>query len=65
MNLRPRGQTDPNKAFQLRLMARGRGGKAKRGGGRSFSRDLVVGGDGVAFSNERRGYELFITSTRS
>ncbi|KAF8316409.1 hypothetical protein DL93DRAFT_2078168 [Clavulina sp. PMI_390] len=32
-------------------MARGRGGKAKRGGGHSFSRDLVLNEDGVAVSS--------------
>jgi len=36
-------------------MARGRGGKAKRGGGHSFSKDLVLDEDGIAVSHERRG----------
>lgn len=36
-------------------MARGRGGKAKRGGGHSFSKDLALNEDGIAVSNERRG----------
>jgi len=36
-------------------MARGRGGKAKRGGGHSFSKDLVLNEDGIEVSHERRG----------
>lgn len=39
-------------------MARGRGGKAKRGGGHSFSKDLVLNEDGIAVSHERRGYVM-------
>lgn len=39
-------------------MARGRGGKAKRGGGHSFSKDLELNEDGIAVSQERRGYVL-------